>query len=125
MVAICTDGTRVLGLGNIGPRAAMPVMEGKAVLFKGFGDVDAVPVCIDETDAEKFITIVKALQPNYSGINLEDIQSPKCYDIEDRLKKELEIPVFHDDQHGTAIACLSAVLGALRLVKKNLRLLKS
>lgn len=124
MVAICTDGTRVLGLGNIGPRAAMPVMEGKAVLFKGFGDVDAVPVCIDETDAEKFITIVKALQPNYSGINLEDIQSPKCYDIEDRLKKELEIPVFHDDQHGTAIACLSAVLGALRLVKKELKTAK-
>lgn len=124
MVAICTDGTRVLGLGNIGPRAAMPVMEGKAVLFKGFGDVDAVPVCIDETDPDKFIAIVKALQPNYAGINLEDIQSPKCYDIEDRLKAELEIPVFHDDQHGTAIACLSAVLGALRLVKKDIKTAK-
>ncbi len=124
MVAICTDGTRVLGLGKIGARAAMPVMEGKAALFKRFGAVDAVPVCIDETDKDKFVAIVKALQGNYAGINLEDIQSPKCYDIEDELKKELEIPVFHDDQHGTAIACVSAVMGALRLVKKDIRTAK-
>ncbi|MCI2098821.1 MAG: NADP-dependent malic enzyme [Succiniclasticum sp.] len=124
MVAICTDGTRVLGLGNIGARAAMPVMEGKAALFRRFGAVDAVPVCIDEPDKDKFIAIVKSLQANYAGINLEDIQSPKCYDIEDELKKELEIPVFHDDQHGTAIACVSAVMGALRLVKKDIRTAK-
>ena len=102
-VAICTDGTRVLGLGNIGPEAAMPVMEGKAVLFKHFGDVDAIPLCINETDPEKFIAIVKALQPSFAGINLEDISSPKCYDIEDSLKKICDIPVFHDDQHGTAM----------------------
>lgn len=119
-VAVITDGTRVLGLGNIGPEAGMPVMEGKAVLYKVFGDIDAVPVCLDTTDAEEFIKTVKYLQPNYSGINLEDIQSPKCYDIEDRLRAELDIPVFHDDQHGTAIACAAAVLGALRLVKKDI-----
>ena len=124
MVAICTDGTRVKRKGRIGARAAMPVMEGKAALFKRFGAVDAVPVCIDEPDKDKFIAIVKALQANYAGINLEDIQSPKCYDIEDELKKELEIPVFHDDQHGTAIACVSAVMGALRLVKKDIRTAK-
>ena len=124
MVAICSDGTRVLGLGDIGPEAAMPVMEGKAVLFKNFGDVDAVPVCIDTKDPDKFIEIVRALQPSFSGINLEDISSPKCYDIEDKLKEICDIPVFHDDQHGTAIACLSAVLGALRLVKKDIKMAK-
>mgnify|MGYP003587914031 CR=1 FL=1 len=124
MVAICSDGTRVLGLGDIGPEAAMPVMEGKAVLFKHFGDVDAVPICIDTKDPDKFIAIVRALQPSFSGINLEDISSPKCYDIEDKLKEICDIPVFHDDQHGTAIACLSAVLGALRLVKKNIKTAK-
>lgn len=120
MVAIITDGTRVLGLCDIGPEAAMPVMEGKAALFKTFGDVDAVPVCLDTKDPDEFIRTVKLLQPNYAGVNLEDISSPKCYDIEDKLKEICDIPVFHDDQHGTAIACLSAVLGALRFVKKDI-----
>ena len=120
MVAIITDGTRVLGLGDIGPEAAMPVMEGKAVLFKVFGDVDAVPICLDTKDPDKFIETVKMLQPTFAGINLEDISSPKCYDIEDRLIEMLDIPVFHDDQHGTAIAALSAVIGALRFVKKDI-----
>lgn len=120
MVAIITDGTRVLGLGDIGPEAAMPVMEGKAALFKTFGDVDAVPVCLDTKDSDEFIRTVKLLQPNYAGVNLEDISSPKCYEIEDKLKEICDIPVFHDDQHGTAIACLSAVLGALRFVKKDI-----
>lgn len=120
MVAIITDGTRVLGLGDIGPEAAMPVMEGKAALFKTFGDVDAVPVCLDTKDPDEFIRTVKLLQPNYAGVNLEDISSPKCYEIEDKLKEICDIPVFHDDQHGTAIACLAAVLGALRFVKKDI-----
>ena len=120
MVAIITDGTRVLGLGDIGPEAAMPVMEGKAALFKTFGDVDAVPVCLDTKDPDEFIRTVKLLQPNYAGVKLEDISSPKCYEIEDKLKEICDIPVFHDDQHGTAIACLSAVLGALRFVKKDI-----
>lgn len=120
MVAIITDGTRVLGLGDIGPEAAMPVMEGKAALFKTFGYVDAVPVCLDTKDPDEFIRTVKLLQPNYAGVNLEDISSPKCYEIEDKLKEICDIPVFHDDQHGTAIACLSAVLGALRFVKKDI-----
>lgn len=120
MVAIITDGTRVLGLGDIGPEAAMPVMEGKAALFNTFGDVDAVPVCLDTKDPDEFIRTVKLLQPNYAGVNLEDISSPKCYEIEDKLKEICDIPVFHDDQHGTAIACLSAVLGALRFVKKDI-----
>ena len=120
MVAIVTDGTRVLGLGDIGPEAAMPVMEGKAVLFKVFGDVDAVPICLATKDQAKFIEAVKLLQPSFAGINLEDISSPKCYDIEDILKQEMDIPVFHDDQHGTAIAALSAVIGGLRFVKKEL-----
>jgi malate dehydrogenase (oxaloacetate-decarboxylating) len=97
MVAIVTDGTRVLGLGDIGPEAAMPVMEGKAVLFKVFGDVDAVPICLDTKDPVKFIETVKLLQPTFAGINLEDISSPKCYDIEDTLKEQMDIPVFHDD----------------------------
>ena len=124
MVAIVSDGTRVLGLGDIGPEAAMPVMEGKAVLFKTFGDVDAVPVCLGTKDADEFIRTVEILQPSFAGINLEDISSPKCYDIEDRLKEICDIPVFHDDQHGTAIACLSAVLGGLRFVKKDIKTAK-
>ncbi len=124
MVAIVSDGTRVLGLGDIGPEAAMPVMEGKAVLFKTFGDVDAVPVCLGTKDADEFIRTVEILQPSFAGINLEDIYSPKCYDIEDRLKEICDIPVFHDDQHGTAIACLSAVLGGLRYVKKDIKTAK-
>lgn len=121
MVAIVSDGTRVLGLGDIGPEAAMPVMEGKAVLFKTFGDVDAVPLCIDAKDPDVFIDMVKRLQPSFAGINLEDISSPKCYEIEDKLKEICDIPVFHDDQHGTAIAACSAVLGALRFVKKDIK----
>ena len=124
MVAVVSDGTRVLGLGNIGAAAAMPVMEGKALLFKKFGDVDCVPLVIDTEDPEEFIHTVKLLQKNYAGINLEDISSPKCYEIENRLKKELEIPVFHDDQHGTAIACLAGVKAALRHVKKDLATVK-
>ena len=119
-VAVITDGTRVLGLGNIGPEAGIPVMEGKAVLYKTFADIDAVPVCLDTSDKDKFIETVRILQPNYAGINLEDIESPKCYDIEDELIEKMDIPVFHDDQHGTAIACASALLGDLRLVKKDI-----
>ena len=121
MVAVISDGTRVLGLGNIGPEAGLPVMEGKAVLYKVFADVDAVPICLDTTDKDKFIETVRYLQPNFAGINLEDIESPKCYDIEDELKEKMDIPVFHYDQHGTAIACAAALLGALRLVKKDIK----
>ncbi|HMM19842.1 MAG TPA: NADP-dependent malic enzyme [Selenomonadales bacterium] len=120
LVGVVTDGTRVLGLGDIGPEAAMPVMEGKSVLYKVFGDVDAIPICIDTKDPDKFIETVRLLQPTFAGINLEDISSPKCYDIEDRLKEMMDIPVFHDDQHGTAIAALAAVLAALRFVKKDI-----
>lgn len=125
MVAIATNGTRVLGLGNIGARAGLPVMEGKAVLFKTFGDVDAVPLCIAEEDPDKFIEIVKKCEPNFAGINLEDIQSPNCYYIEDELKKICEIPVFHDDQHGTAIAASAGVIGALRYLKKDITKIKA
>jgi malate dehydrogenase (oxaloacetate-decarboxylating) len=120
MVGIVTDGTRVLGLGDIGPVAAMPVMEGKALLFKMFGDVDAIPICLDAKDPDKFIDMVKRLEPTFGGINLEDISSPKCYDIEDTLIEQMNIPVFHDDQHGTAIAALATVLGGLRFVRKDL-----
>ena len=124
MVAVVSDGTRVLGLGNIGAAAAMPVMEGKSLLFKRFGNVDCVPIVIDTEDTEEIIRTVKLLQKNFAGINLEDISSPKCYEIENRLKEELEIPVFHDDQHGTAIACLAGVKAALRLSKKDLTKVK-
>ena len=124
MVAVVSDGTRVLGLGNIGAAAALPVMEGKSLLFKKFGDVDCIPLVVDTKDADTLINTVKLLQKNFAGINLEDISSPKCYEIENRLKEELEIPVFHDDQHGTAIACLSGVKAALRLVKKDLTKVK-
>ncbi len=119
MVAVVSDGTRVLGLGDIGAAAALPVMEGKSLLFKKFGDVDCIPLVVDTKDADTLINTVKLLQKNFAGINLEDISSPKCYEVENRLKEELEIPVFHDDQHGTAIACLAGVKGALRLVKKR------
>ena len=124
MVAVVSDGTRVLGIGNIGAAAAMPVMEGKSLLFKRFGNVDCVPIVIDSDDTEEIIRTVKLLQKNFAGINLEDISSPKCYEIENRLKEELEIPVFHDDQHGTAIACLAGVKAALRFVKKDLSKVK-
>lgn len=119
-IAVVSDGTRVLGLGDIGAEAAMPVMEGKSVLFKSFGNVDAIPICLAEKDPDRFIAIVKALEPSFAGINLEDLSSPKCYYIEDKLKEIMDIPVFHDDQHGTAIACCSAVIGALRCVNKDI-----
>ncbi|MEJ7831666.1 MAG: NADP-dependent malic enzyme [Nocardioides sp.] len=118
-VAVVTDGTAVLGLGDIGPAAAMPVMEGKAVLFKQFGGVDAVPICLDTTDVEEIIETVRRLAPSFGGINLEDISAPRCFEIEARLKEQLDIPVFHDDQHGTAIVVLAALKNALRLTGRN------
>ena len=114
-VAIVTDGTAVLGLGDIGPKAAMPVMEGKAVLFKQFGGVDAVPICLDTTDVDEIVETVVRLAPSFGGINLEDISAPRCFEIEDRLKQRLTIPVFHDDQHGTAVVVLAALENALVL----------
>ncbi len=114
-VAIVTDGTAVLGLGDIGPRAAMPVMEGKAVLFKQFGGVDAVPICLDTTDPDEIVETVAHLAPSFGGINLEDISAPRCFEIEQRLKDRLDIPVFHDDQHGTAVVVLAALENALKL----------
>jgi len=119
-VAVVTDGSAVLGLGNIGPEAALPVMEGKAALFKRFGDVDAWPVCLDTQDADEIVQIVKAIAPVYGGINLEDISAPRCFEIEERLRAELKIPVFHDDQHGTAIVVLAALINALRVVGKDI-----
>ena len=119
-VAVVTDGSAVLGLGNIGARAAMPVMEGKAVLFKQFGGVDAVPICLDTQDVEEIISVVKALAPSFGGINLEDISAPRCFEIERRLDEELSIPVFHDDQHGTAIVVLAALRNAARLLDRKL-----
>lgn len=118
-VAVITDGTAVLGLGDIGPLAAMPVMEGKALLFKEFGGVDAFPLCLDTKDTDEIVAIVKAVAPTFGGINLEDIAAPRCFEIERRLRDELSIPVFHDDQHGTAIVVLAALLNALRLVGKQ------
>ena len=119
-VAVVTDGTAVLGLGDIGPAAAMPVMEGKAALFKQFAGVDAWPVALDTTDTEEIIRTVKAIAPAYGGINLEDISAPRCFEIERRLREELDIPVFHDDQHGTAIVVLAALINALKVVDKQL-----
>ncbi len=119
-VAVVTDGTAVLGLGDIGPAAALPVMEGKAALFKQFAGVDAWPVCLDTTDTEEIIRTVKAIAPVYGGINLEDISAPRCFEIERRLREELDIPVFHDDQHGTAIVVLAALTNALRVVGKQI-----
>jgi malate dehydrogenase (oxaloacetate-decarboxylating) len=119
-VAVVTDGTAVLGLGDIGPAAALPVMEGKAALFKQFADVDAWPVCLDTTDTEEIISIVKAIAPVYGGVNLEDISAPRCFEIEARLRDELDIPVFHDDQHGTAIVVLAALVNALKVTGKKL-----
>src|SRR6187401_1522415 len=120
-VAVVTDGTAVLGLGNIGPWAALPVMEGKAALFKRFADIDAFPICLDTTDTEEIIRTVKAISPVFAGINLEDISAPRCFEIEARLREELDIPVFHDDQHGTAIVVLAALRNALRVVGKKLQ----
>lgn len=118
-VAVVSDGSAVLGLGNIGPYAAMPVMEGKAVLFKEFGNVNAVPICLDTQDTEEIIKAVTYLAPGFGGINLEDISAPRCFEIEERLKKILDIPVFHDDQHGTAIVVLAGVINALKVVGKK------
>ncbi|MFT4082641.1 MAG: NADP-dependent malic enzyme [Nocardioides sp.] len=114
-VAVVTDGTAVLGLGDIGPAAAMPVMEGKAVLFKAFGGVDSIPICLDTTDVDEIVETVARMAPSFGGINLEDISAPRCFEIEDRLKKRLDIPVFHDDQHGTAVVTLAALMNALTL----------
>ncbi|MGV3562705.1 MAG: NAD(P)-dependent malic enzyme [Nocardioides sp.] len=118
-VAVVSDGTAVLGLGDIGPAAAMPVMEGKAVLFKQFGGVDAVPICLDTTDTEEIIETVARLAPSFGGVNLEDISAPRCFEIEDRLKERLDIPVFHDDQHGTAVVALAALENALKLTGRD------
>jgi malate dehydrogenase (oxaloacetate-decarboxylating) len=118
-VAVVSDGTAVLGLGDIGPAAAMPVMEGKAMLFKEFAGIDAIPLCVDTTDTDEIVTFVKHAAPAFGGINLEDIAAPRCFEIERRLRAELDIPVFHDDQHGTAIVVLAALLGALRIVGKR------
>src|SRR3954453_7030399 len=119
-VAVVTDGTAVLGLGDIGPLAALPVMEGKAALFKRFADIDAFPICLDTPDNEEIISIVKAISPVFAGINLEDISAPRCFEIEARLRAELDIPVFHDDQHGTAIVVLAALINALRVTDKRM-----
>ena len=118
-VAVVSDGTAVLGLGDIGPRAAMPVMEGKAALFKQFANVDAFPICLDTKDTDEIVATVKALAPGFGGINLEDISAPRCFEIEERLKKDLDIPVFHDDQHGTAVVVLAALINSLKIVDKK------
>ena len=123
-IAVVSDGTAVLGLGDIGPEAAMPVMEGKAMLFKEFGGVDAFPLCLNTKDPEEIIRIVTALAPTFGGFNLEDISAPRCFEIEERLKAALDIPVFHDDQHGTAVVVLAAVINALKIVRKKMSDLK-
>ncbi|MDR7314773.1 malate dehydrogenase (oxaloacetate-decarboxylating) [Brevibacillus nitrificans] len=120
LVAVVSDGTAVLGLGNIGPEAAMPVMEGKAVLFKSFAGVDAFPICLNTTDVDKIVETVKLLEPTFGGVNLEDIAAPACFEVEERLKRETNIPVFHDDQHGTAIVTAAGLINALRVVDKKL-----
>ncbi|WP_071460363.1 NAD(P)-dependent malic enzyme [Bacillus massilinigeriensis] len=124
MVAIVSDGTAVLGLGNIGPEAALPVMEGKAVLFKSFAGVDAFPICLNTTDIDKIVETVKLLEPTFGGVNLEDIAAPSCFEIEERLKKETNIPVFHDDQHGTAIVTVAGLVNALKLTGKKMNEIK-
>ncbi len=120
MIAVITDGSAVLGLGNIGPRAAMPVMEGKAVLFKELAGVDAFPICLESQEIEEIIFAIKQIAPSFGAINLEDIAAPKCFEIERRLKEELDIPVFHDDQHGTAVVVLAALINSLKLVEKDI-----
>ncbi len=124
MVAVVTDGSAVLGLGNIGPRAALPVMEGKSVLFKTFGNIDSFPLCLNTQDVDEIIHICKMIEPSLGGINLEDISSPRCVEIERRLKEELEIPVFHDDQHGTAIITIAALINSCKLTKRDHNTLK-
>ena len=123
-VAVVSDGTAVLGLGDIGPEAAMPVMEGKSILFKEFGGVDAFPICLDTKDPEEIIKTVKYISPTFGGINLEDISSPRCFEIEERLKADLDIPVFHDDQHGTAIVVTAGIINSLKIIKKEWKDLK-
>ena len=118
-VAVVSDGSAVLGLGNIGPEAAMPVMEGKCVLFTDFGDINAFPICLSTQDPDEIVAAVKAIAPTFGGINLEDISAPRCFEIEERLKKELNIPVFHDDQHGTAIVVLAGIINGLKVVGKD------
>jgi len=124
MVAVVTDGTAVLGLGDIGPAAALPVMEGKAMLFKEFAGIDAFPICLQTQDPDEIVRTVKAISPAFGGINLEDISAPRCFEIEERLKEELDIPVFHDDQHGTAVVVLAALINALKIVGKDIGQLK-
>ncbi len=124
IVAVVTDGSAVLGLGDIGPKAALPVMEGKSILFKEFANVDAFPICVDSQDVEEIVKTVKLIAPGLGGINLEDISAPRCFEIEERLKKELDIPVFHDDQHGTAIVVLAGLINALKIVNKKIEELK-
>jgi malate dehydrogenase (oxaloacetate-decarboxylating) len=123
-VAVVSDGTAVLGLGDIGPEAAMPVMEGKVMLFKEFAGVDAFPICLDTKDTDEIVEMVKGMSPGFGGINLEDISAPRCFEIEERLKEELEIPVFHDDQHGTAVVALAALINSLKIVGKEMENLK-
>lgn len=125
MVAVVSDGSAVLGLGNIGPEASLPVMEGKAILFKKFGNVDAIPICLDTEDTEEIIETICRIAPSFGGINLEDISSPRCFEIERKLDKVLDIPVFHDDQHGTAIVVLAGLMNSLKLVKKNFKSVKA
>ena len=120
MVAVVSDGTAVLGLGDIGPYAALPVMEGKAVLFKEFAGVDAFPICVNTTDTDEIVKLVMQIEPSFGGINLEDISAPRCFEIERKLKEKLSIPVFHDDQHGTAIIVMAALFNALRIIKKKM-----
>ena len=124
MVAVVSDGTAVLGLGNIGPEAALPVMEGKAVLFKSFAGVDAFPICLNTTEVDKIVETVKLLEPTFGGVNLEDIAAPNCFEIEERLKKETNIPIFHDDQHGTAIVTVAGLVNALKVVGKKMSEIK-
>ena len=121
LVAVISDGSAVLGLGDIGPRGSMPVMEGKALLFKHFAGVDAVPITIDVHSPDEIVSVVKAIAPSFGAINLEDIAAPKCFEVEERLKAELDIPVFHDDQHGTAVVVLAGLINAMKVVGKNLR----
>lgn len=124
LVAVVTDGTAVLGLGDIGPKAALPVMEGKSILFKEFANVDAFPICLDTKNVDEIVNAVKLISPGLGGINLEDISAPRCFEIEERLKKELDIPIFHDDQHGTAIVVLAGLINALKIVNKKIKDLK-